>query len=182
MRGHSGTTAACDNLTESGLSEAPGATRETPARSLPRHGRGLLPPSAVLCSVIKVCSKEPECRPWQGWAPNPRPGPEAACSKMRVVVVEADDAPDARDVSGARLPAAAGGSAHRNKALLLALGAARCCSSTCSNTPTLLLQLLAAAIRAGDVGRVSELLLSLAPPPSLAFGLLQASSFGNRDM
>jgi hypothetical protein len=57
----------------------------------------------------------------------------------RVVIVEAEDTPDPRDV-------------------------------------------LAAAIRAGDVGRVSDLLLSLPPPPPLAFGLLQACSFGNRDM
>lgn len=123
--------------------------QEPHARSLPRHGRGLLPPSAVLCSVIKVCSTA--AGPWQGWAPNPRPG---ACGGL----------PTSRD----ELPSGSGGGGRQprrpgrewgrrrqavartgNKALLLALGAARCCSSTCSNTP----HPAAAAAGGGDPGR-----------------------------
>lgn len=103
----------------------------------------------------------------------------------RVVIVEAEDTADPRDVRGAAGSAAAPAAGHRKKALpprparRIALPVA---AASHSQPALSLAQVLAAAIRAGDVGRVSELLLSLPPPPPLAFGLLQASSFGNRDM
>lgn len=94
------------------------------------------------------------------------------------MIVEAEDTPDPRDVSWARRAATATAAAPEERA---GRKLPACLALTAPFLPALP-QLLATAIRAGDVGRVSDLLLSLPPPPPLAFGLLQACSFGNRDM